>query len=171
MTDADTAIVAPEASGISLSVSKNLITGTAQLIEVDRGCGHAQHSGELPECHLDPDAGEEPDEHRGRDEVRQKAEPGDAREQEKAARDERREARVRDPLVCAWFQTGISLYRQLTSRRSVGSAITARATMPSFGCREPRMSVRSTEQDVVGVRRDCGRSRPSRGCDPGPVAV
>ena len=70
------------------------------------GRGHAEHAGELPERHLDADAGEEADEHGAGDEVGEEAEPRDARQDQQAAGDQRGEARERQPLVRVGLQAG-----------------------------------------------------------------
>jgi len=53
----------------------------------------------LPHRDLDPDAREEADEHRARDEVGEEAEPRDPREQQEAARNQGSEAGICQPLV------------------------------------------------------------------------
>ncbi len=70
------------------------------------GRRHAEHPAELAHRHLDPDAGQEADQDRPRDEVREEAEPRQPREEEKPAGEQRAHARQRKPLRRARLQTG-----------------------------------------------------------------
>ena len=63
ITESETASVASDVSGISFSVSQNLITVPLSWSSSTFGRGHAEHPRELAERHLDPDTREEADEH------------------------------------------------------------------------------------------------------------
>ena len=106
ITASETASVASDVSGISFSVSQNLITVPLNWSRSTLGDATPSMPAELAQRHLDADAREEADEHRPRDEVRQEAELRDPREDQEAARDQRREARVREPLARARLQAG-----------------------------------------------------------------
>lgn len=81
----------------------------------------AQHPGNLPERHLHAHSGEEADQHRARQEVRQKSEPDQAREQQKPRRHEREHGRQRDVLIGAHRGQADQPRRQDGRRRRVGT--------------------------------------------------
>ena len=107
MTDTETASVAPEVSGISFSVSQNLITVPPSRSMRDTRGGHAEHPADLTRRDLDPDAGEEADEDGARDEVGEEAEPRDPGEQQQHAADQGGQAReTRPTAACPRLEAG-----------------------------------------------------------------
>ena len=69
MTPIDTAMSAPWTCGSARTVC------TSRGSDLLPRRGDAEHVGELPGRHLDPDAGQEPDQHGAGQEVRQEAQP------------------------------------------------------------------------------------------------